>query len=109
MAFIGIRELSRRLSRVLDDLQEGGEPVVITKQGRPVAALVSVDAGEIESLVLSAATPFQKRREQADKAVAAGEAVRLSDVMPSLVAPDDAHGAATRDSAAGELIAAGDV
>ena len=39
MPVIGIRQLSREASGVINELEDSGEPVVVTKQGRPVATL----------------------------------------------------------------------
>ena len=40
---VGVRELKNHLSRYIDRVK-GGEEVVVTDRGRPVARLVSVDA-----------------------------------------------------------------
>jgi prevent-host-death family protein len=44
MRAIGIRELKASLSGVLDKV-EGGEPIRVTKRGRPVADIVPATAG----------------------------------------------------------------
>lgn len=91
MAFIGIRELSRGVSKVLSDLQGNGEPVIITKQGRPVAALVAVDQERLEDLVLAASPAAAQRRTKADEDLDAGRAVRLAD-LPDGDAEEDLVG-----------------
>ena len=80
MAFVGVRELSRGISKTLDQLQRDREPVIITNHGRPVAALVSVDQHNLEDLVLAAAPEAARRRQAADDAIAAGQGTRLADV-----------------------------
>jgi len=35
-------DVRRSLGRVLAELEEGGEPIIVEKTGRPVAALVSI-------------------------------------------------------------------
>jgi prevent-host-death family protein len=91
MAFIGVRELSRAVSKVLTDLQRNGEPVIITKQGRPVAALVAVDQERLEDLVLAASPAAAQRRSKADEDLETGRAVRLAD-LPDEDADEDFAG-----------------
>ncbi|GMR23868.1 MAG: hypothetical protein BMS9Abin37_2342 [Acidobacteriota bacterium] len=46
---IGASDFKPRCARVIDDVAEGGGPVVITKRGRPIAKLVPAD-GERKSI-----------------------------------------------------------
>jgi prevent-host-death family protein len=80
MSFVGVRELSRGISKTLDKLQRDREPVIITNHGRPVAALVAVDQHNLEDLVLAATPEAARRREAADDAIAAGRGIRLGDI-----------------------------
>jgi len=59
MAVIGIRQLSRETSRVIQDFEETGEPVIVTREGRPIGALVPVGETELEDLVLGMAPEFR--------------------------------------------------
>jgi prevent-host-death family protein len=59
MAVIGIRQLSRETSRVIQDFEETGEPVIVTREGRPIGALVPVGEMELEDLVLGMAPEFR--------------------------------------------------
>jgi prevent-host-death family protein len=59
MAVIGIRQLSRETSRVIQEFEETGEPVIVTREGRPIGALVPVGETELEDLVLRMTPEFQ--------------------------------------------------
>jgi prevent-host-death family protein len=93
MAFVGIRELSREISKTLGRLEQDGEPVIITNHGRPVAALVAVDQHNLEDLVLAATPEAARRRRAADDAIAAGQGVRLADVSVEAGEADSSVGA----------------
>jgi prevent-host-death family protein len=80
MAFVGVRELSRGISKVLTKLAKDGEPVIITNHNRPVAALVAVDQSNLEDLVLAATPEAARRRTAASEAIAAGRGTRLADI-----------------------------
>jgi prevent-host-death family protein len=79
MPFIGIRELARETSKILKSVEDDGEPVIITRQGRPIAALTRVDPEQVEELVLSIAPEHVNARTEAEEAVRAGEAVVFED------------------------------
>ncbi len=51
MKFVGGRELRNNTGKVLRAVQEG-EKVILTKRGKPVAALVPLEEDEVERLVL---------------------------------------------------------
>jgi prevent-host-death family protein len=66
MPIIGLRQLSRETSDVIKELQSSGEPVVITKQGRPVATIMPVDETKAEDLVLGLAPSIREVSSTAD-------------------------------------------
>src|SRR3970040_1936922 len=41
--FVGMHELRKNLTKLLDDLREEGQEVVITRQGKPTAVIVDMD------------------------------------------------------------------
>ena len=73
---VGIRELRDGLSRVLAELPEEGR-VLITKHGRPVAILITVE--ESYDYVLAFAQEFVEARLEAREAHAASKAAELVD------------------------------
>jgi prevent-host-death family protein len=84
MTRVGIRDLGRNPSRVIEELAKAGQPVIITHRGRPVAVLTPVDEAEVEDFILAHAEQFIGDREHADRALAAGATHGLSDVLAEL-------------------------
>lgn len=41
--FVGMHELRKNLTKLLDDLRDEGQEVVITRQGKPTAVIVDMD------------------------------------------------------------------
>jgi prevent-host-death family protein len=80
MPVIGIRELSRDTSRVIKDFERTGEPVVVTREGRPIGALVPVDQEQFEDLVLATAPEFRRSRRRSEKAVKEGRTRSVREV-----------------------------
>ena len=72
MGTIGIRELSRNASQVIDQVSSTGSPMIVTKHGRPVAAVIAVDPDALEDFVLAAAPEYIAARRVADADLAAG-------------------------------------
>ncbi|MBM3696615.1 MAG: type II toxin-antitoxin system Phd/YefM family antitoxin [Actinobacteria bacterium] len=72
MGTIGIRDLSRNASRVIDQVSSTGSPMIVTKHGRPVAAVVAVDPDALEDFVLATAPEYAAARRAADADLAAG-------------------------------------
>jgi prevent-host-death family protein len=54
MAIVGIRKLTREHKEIIEQLQRTKEPVLITNQGKPVAALVPVDETNAERFLVAA-------------------------------------------------------
>lgn len=69
----GIRDLARQASQVIDEVEKTGKPVLITRYGKPVAALVPVDETDLEDWVLANAPGFVRAMRAADREIAAGE------------------------------------
>jgi prevent-host-death family protein len=85
MPVIGIRELSRETADVIKELQSSGEPVVITKQGKPVATLMAVDEAEAQNLVLSLAPEIRETSSTAEVQAAPRKTRSLEEVSEQLV------------------------
>lgn len=69
----GIRDLARQASQVVDEVEKTGRPALITRHGKPVAALVPVDESELEDWVLANAPGFVGAMNDADREIAAGK------------------------------------
>lgn len=48
---IGVRELSRSVSRVVNDLAKKKRTVLITNHGKPIAIMIPVDQGILETFL----------------------------------------------------------
>lgn len=53
MPTVSIRDLGRHPSRVVDSVARTGQPALVTKNGRPVAALVAIDEDALAQWVLA--------------------------------------------------------
>ena len=79
MAVIGIRQLSRNTSQVIKEFEATGEPVIVTREGRPIGALVPVDQSQLQDLVLATAPEFRESHERAKADVEEGATRSLAD------------------------------
>jgi prevent-host-death family protein len=77
MREIGIKELKNSASRVLEEVEEG-QRVIVTKRGRPIAVIMSME--EAEDFVLANAEEYVRMRLEGRKEHEAGETVHLDDV-----------------------------
>ena len=89
MGTVSIRELSRNASGVVDEVARSGRPAIVTKHGAPIAAVVPIDEGELEDMVLARASEYLADMGAA-KDVAAGRTRSAADVFDELDAADDA-------------------
>jgi prevent-host-death family protein len=55
---ISMTELRRQLSQILDEIEQGSQPIVITRYGKPVAVMLSTKA-YAELTIQSAEPDFQ--------------------------------------------------
>jgi prevent-host-death family protein len=74
---IGVKQLKATASAVIDEV-EGGAAYVVTKRGRPAAALLPIE--EAEDLVLANADEHLRMRRQARAAYAKGRTTNLKDL-----------------------------
>jgi len=64
---VGVRDLANRASTVLDELEQGGQPVIVTRRGRPVAVLSAIDADEFYDYVPAHSPEFVTGRKAAEE------------------------------------------
>jgi prevent-host-death family protein len=88
MSTIGIRELARHASSIINDIVRNKEPALITRRGRPVVYMLPVDSAEFEDFVLAHAPQFVEGMAAADAELAASTTVSLADARAELEADD---------------------
>ena len=77
MATVNVRELARNTSKVIDELTQSKEPTLVTRDGRPVAALVPINASALEDWILANAPEFVEGMRLADEEMKRGETAWL--------------------------------
>jgi len=88
MGIVSIRELSRNTSGVVDEVTRTGRPALVTKHGAPVVAVVPIDEGDLEDMVLARAPEYLTDMTAADDDLAAGRTRAAADVFEELDVPD---------------------
>ena len=53
MSVVSIRDLSRNPSAVVDEVERSGRPAIVTRNGKPVAAMVRIDQEALEDWLLA--------------------------------------------------------
>ncbi len=86
MSTIGVRDLAKHASAIINDIEQTREPALITRRGRPVAYMLAVDSEEFEDFVLAHAPEFVEGMATANAELASGETVSLADIRGDLEA-----------------------
>jgi prevent-host-death family protein len=84
----GIREFARNVSRYVERVETTGRPLVLTRHGKPVAALIAVEAGDLEDFILAHAPDLAASLRGANRELAAGESQPLEQTLAELEAED---------------------
>jgi prevent-host-death family protein len=84
----GIREFARNVSRYVERVETTGRPLVLTRHGRPVVAVVAVDAESLEDLIVARAPAFVASLRDADRELATGETQPLAQTLAELESED---------------------
>lgn len=84
MSTIGVRELARHASSIINNIEQKKEPALVTRRGRPVVYMFPVDSEEFEDFVLAHAPRFVEGMAAADVELTASETVSLTDVRVEL-------------------------
>lgn len=101
MASVPIRTLQTHASSVVDEVVESGRPLIVTRNGQPLVAVIPVDQQALEDWVLSTAPSWTARMDEVEDDVAAGrlgvthEAL-LADRVPVAVSSNGRIGPSTR-------------
>lgn len=80
MPFVNVKELHDRTSKILRQATEG-EPVFITRFGKPVAVIRDVTQDELEGLVLLTHPAFRESLEEARRDAATGRVTSLETLI----------------------------
>lgn len=81
MAHVGIRELGRNPSKVVSEVETTRRPALITRHGKPVAAMVPINGEDLEDWLLANAPEFVDDRTTAEDELAAGQTQDLEEVL----------------------------
>jgi len=79
MAAVNVRELARNTSKVIDDVERRKRPAIITRGGRPVAAVVPIDSEALEDWILANAPEFVEGMRKADEELRRGETISMDE------------------------------
>jgi prevent-host-death family protein len=88
MSTISIRDLQRNTSGVIANVADSKHAALVTRHGEPVAALVPIDAQDLEDYLLSKVPSFAEDMAAADHALAEGRTRPAADVFAELDAED---------------------
>lgn len=81
MAAVNVRELARNTSKVIDDVERLKRPAIITRSGRPVAAVVPIDFDALEDWILANAPEFVEGMRLADAEFRRGETISMDELF----------------------------
>jgi prevent-host-death family protein len=81
MAAVNVRELARNTSKVIGDVARRKRPTIITRGGRPVAAVVPIDADALEEWILSNSPQFAEGIRRADEELRRGQTVSMGTAL----------------------------
>src|SRR3989454_10647646 len=84
MAAVNIRELARNTSKVIGDVARRKRPTIITRGGRPVAAVVPIDAEALEDWILANSPEFVRGMREADKELRRGQTIGMDEAFASV-------------------------
>lgn len=81
MASVNVRELARNTSKVIDDAARRRRGTVVTRDGRPVAVVMPINADAFEDWVLANAPEFVEGRRLADEEARRGDTISFDDLV----------------------------
>ena len=84
MAAVNVRELARNTSKVIGDVARRKRPTIVTRGGRPVAAVIPIDADALEDWILANAPEFVQGMRKADDELRRGETLGMDEAFARL-------------------------
>jgi prevent-host-death family protein len=97
---MGIREFARHVSRHVERVEKTGRPLVLTRHGKPVAAVIALDAETLEDFVLAHAPDLAASLREANRELARGDTRALEQTLAELDRDAAADGRSPRTSSA---------
>jgi prevent-host-death family protein len=85
---VNVRELARATSGLMDEVEAGRACFLVTRRGRPVAAITPIDHEAFEDFVLAHAPAFVRQRPEADRDLVEGRTMSLTRFMEQLKAEE---------------------
>jgi prevent-host-death family protein len=79
VATVNVRELARNTSKVIDDVSKRHRPTLVTRGGRPVAAVVPINADALEDWILANSPEFVDGMRLADEELKRGDVAWLDE------------------------------
>ncbi len=86
----GIRELQRRPSEIVEQVEETGRPALVTRYGKPAAVLLPIDSDAFEDYVLANAPEFVASMREADRDARRGRTRPAEEVLAEIEAEEAA-------------------
>jgi prevent-host-death family protein len=80
----GIRDLQRRSSQIVREVEKTGRPALITRHGKVAAVLFPLDADEFEDYVLATAPEFVESFEEAERDLREGRTMPAEEFFAEL-------------------------
>jgi len=74
---VAVRDLQRNTSQVIDEVQASGNPVVVTRNGKPAVAILPLE--DLEDIVL-ATSEFSQGISLAEEELRTGKTVSLDEL-----------------------------
>ncbi len=90
MESFGIRELQRRPSEIVEQVEKTGRPALVTRYGKLAAILMPIDSEAFEDYVLANAPEFVASREEAERDLREGRTRPAEEVFAEIKAEEDA-------------------
>lgn len=90
MSVLGIRAFSRKVSSFVEHVESTGEPLILTRHGRPAAAVIPLNADSFEDFVIAHVPEFSAAMKAADVELARGNTKPLADVLEEIDADERA-------------------
>ena len=84
MGTVSIRDLARETSKVVDEVAKSGRPMLVTRRGKPIAAVVPVDPDALEDFVLENSPSFVRAVKAAKRELSTGRTRSATEVFEEL-------------------------